>query len=668
MTKFRKSILIFGILVFIIAAALGTFIVLSLTGSLKTEGIELEFTVDYAEKEYDGEPLMASSFQITAGFPVEGHTPVVTFTGGQTEVGEGLSGLEVKMVNEKGYDVTREYDIRVNPGVLSVYKCPLRVALTAHDITYDGTMVDIGDGYTVTGGKLVKGHRVMMQIKDEWFAVAGTTVAGETLTAGDLDLYILDANGRNVTGNYSVAPPTGRVNIVRRPLEISPVSVEKAYDGKPLTCSQYKIESGSLASGQYVVAEYSGANGGSAEVTDVNTNSPLEVVVVPKIYDINGYDVTDNYTILTKIGYVTVNKAPLTLTLSPIEKEYGDGFDGEELEDLYSITTTVKTLTLKFPTDDYLENFFKSLTDRIGNTTYTFGDFAILDVAKELKDVTDMFNITVAAGNIRVSPRKVSFKDRTLSKTYDGTLTFTENLPELDKIVEGHSVASVSVTPSGSYGANEQFSAKIKSVSLIDEQGNDVRDNYKITDFDDAVNVSVSCRDILIKSSTLEKPYDGTPLSGGNLTYDSIADGDRLVYTPFEITYVSESGLNMPTDIRILNGKGEDVTEFYLGIEDGDYGLLTITQRMLGITLSPIYGTPNNGDNLTGIIIWSGLADNDVIKYNDPYSVVWAQNNMSGLNAEYASAISVLRNGEDVTDNYIFPPAEEVPYGTVYPN
>ena len=736
MTKFRKSILIFGILVLIIGAALGTFIVLSLTGSLRTEAIELEFTVDYAEKEYDGTPLTASSYKITAGFPIEGHTPVVTFTGEQTEVGDGLSGLEVKMVNESGYDVTREYDIRVVPGVLSVYQCPLRVALTAHDVHYDGAMVDIGDGYTVTGGKLVKGHRIMLQIKDEWFAVAGTTIAGETLTAGDFDLYILDANGRNVTSNYSVAPPTGRVNIIQRPLVITPESVEKIYDGKPLTCSRYIIETGTLASGQYIVAEFRGANGGSAQVTDANEDSPLEVVVAATIYDINGSDVTANYDIRPNIGYITVKKAnlsivaksksweydgeehsfsddpeaesvtgladgddviiectgsvtdvsvvtnkiekyyinggeinnnykvtlkdgklevtqaPLTVTLKSLNKKYGDSFE-DDFDDLYTIKSTRTDLKLEFATETYLEDLFKNIKG-IGLTTYTLSDFKVKREDKD-DDITKMFSISVSAGNINIEPRELELNVFGLSKTYDGNLIFTENLPQIDELVNDDKLDSITCAYSnGVY--------TIKSVSLVDAQGNGVNGCYSITNFGDEVAVTISQRDVKITAKGLEKTYDGTPLRGDNVTYDSLAEGDRLVYTPAQITYVSESGTqNEPEELTIYNKNGEDVTNLYNLITD--YGTLKITKRQLSITLSPVYGNPTNGMDLTGIINISGLAGGDVVYYPEPFSVVWVNGNMVGVSVDY---IQVRRNGTDVTDNYDFP-TEEIT-GTVIPS
>ena len=56
MSKIRKSILIIGILVIVVAASLATALALLATGSIKTDPIELEFVLKEKEKVYDGTP------------------------------------------------------------------------------------------------------------------------------------------------------------------------------------------------------------------------------------------------------------------------------------------------------------------------------------------------------------------------------------------------------------------------------------------------------------------------------------------------------------------------------------------------------------------------------------------------------------------------------------
>ena len=169
MTKFRKSLLIFGLLALIIGTALGTFIVLSVTGSLKSEPIGLEFTVEDAEREYNGEPLTATSYYLSDGRIVDGHTPIISFKGEQTEVGEGVSSLDVKIVDADGYDVTGEYAIKVVEGALRVTRYTISIKLTDRDVIYGGATFGITDSdYEVVGGILPSGHRVSLKIKDEW--------------------------------------------------------------------------------------------------------------------------------------------------------------------------------------------------------------------------------------------------------------------------------------------------------------------------------------------------------------------------------------------------------------------------------------------------------------------------------------------------------------------
>ena len=315
MTKFRKSLLIFGLLALIIGTALGTFIVLSVTGSLKSEPIGLEFTVEDAEREYNGEPLTATSYYLSDGRIVDGHTPIISFKGEQTEVGEGVSSLDVKIVDADGYDVTGEYAIKVVEGALRVTRYTISIKLTDRDVIYGGATFGITDSdYEVVGGILPSGHRVSLKIKDEWIENTDSWKNGaKPLTAKDVDVMIFDSNGRNVSKNY-LSNLSGSVRLVKRPVTFSPLSAEKTYDGKPLTCTQFTVSKGSLASGHYAEPVFKSTNGGNASVTNANEDNPLKVTVDAVIRDVDGNDVTAFYDIESYVGTLTVKRANLTLT------------------------------------------------------------------------------------------------------------------------------------------------------------------------------------------------------------------------------------------------------------------------------------------------------------------------------------------------------------------
>ena len=664
MTKFKKSILIFGILALIIGVALGTFIVLSLTGSLKSERVAIEFTVENAEKTYDGEPLKATGCKITAGNLIEGHTPIVSFTGEQTDVGIGFSGLDVQIVDESGYDVTKDYKIKVKGGILLVDYCNLRVNLTARDVIYDGNVIDIGDGYSVMGGMLAPGHKVSLQINDDWLEDAGKTVADKTLTYNDVKALITDANGRNVTDNYKISL-AGKVNIVKRSLVINPVSAEKVYDGRPLVCSQYKIEYGSLASGHYIVAEFSSKDGRKASVVNVS-DCPLEVVMSVTIRDIDDDDVTANYRLISDtVAYLTINKAPLTIVAksasweydglahtlitdtevesaiglvhgdtvsvqysgsvtgvavaeNKIEKYFINGkdddwnyevtckngklevtkaqvfikweslkkeYDGNPFtiadKKLYTVNSAIKDLELQFDKDEF-EQLFADVTIP-GISTYTFSDFEIYNGTR---NITEMCNITVISGNLTITRRNVSFSGNSLSKVYDGNLTFTDGI-SIDSLAYGNSFVSATLSPTEEdYTANKQFTAQIKEIYLVDRQGNNVSGYYNITNFDTLLNVTIKPRSLKISTNTVQKVYDGTPLNGGSPLCGQLASGDSVDFVPFEITNVAESADNKP-EIKIFNSNGKDVTEFYNPEEN--YGKLIILPKPVTVYFSEVF-------------------------------------------------------------------------------
>ena len=661
MTKFKKSLLIFGILVLIIGAALGTFIVLSLTGSLKADAIALEFTVDNAEKEYDGEPLKASGYSLTEGYLIDGHMPIVTFTGEQIDTGIGFSGLDVKIVNESGYDVSKEYKIRIVEGILTVKKCSLQVGLLSQDAIYDGTTVDIGNGYTVSEGKLAAGHNVSLRIKNEWFESSGKIVAGKSLTAGDVEPLIVDINGRNVTGNYNITL-AGKVNVVKRPIVVAPVSAEKTYDGRPLTCSQHIIESGSLAAGHYIVPEYTTTKGDIAQVTNANSEDPLVIIVNVRIFDLSDDDVTENYDWRTDSGTLTVNRAnltivtksaswvyngrshsitdrdpayaiglatgdkievyytasvkdvsvvtnaitdddysitddngankkdnyivtvqygtleitraPLTVTLQSLQKEYGGDFTSNG--DLYTLSGDTDDIEFKVD-DDYLHSLLDSIT-AIGNSTYTINSFTIFNSDDE--DITAMYNVTVIPGNVTVTHRKVSFKSDNLAKTYDGNFMFTEDI-SLDRLVKGHKLESVTFNPISSENAGKECEATLYSLVILDEQGNNVTGNYNVTNFTEAVKVTVGKRDLTISTDSFTKEYDGEPLYGGSVTHSLLASGNSLYYEALKIVTVPESAENKPTVLAIYDSNGNDVTGFYN--LDESYGKLTILKKQVTV-------------------------------------------------------------------------------------
>lgn len=291
-TKFKTSILIFGIIVMCLLACLATFLVLSTSGMLLTEKAKLEVTVQSATKVYDGTPLSAFEYKIE-GELAEGHKESVTFTDSLTDAGESMSGAEVRILDENGYDVTSQYTVKINKGLLRVTRQQINVAIPDAEVVYSGDRV-IFDDYILQRGTLAKGHKIGAE------SAVGVIKPGVVDTA-TLKPAVYDAFGNDVTQNYDLIPAYGTVQIIPRPLVVRPRSESKVYDGKALFASGIEISSGTLIAGHEIRAtEFQTAGAETAQLTEAG-KLPVYVKTY-SIYDAKGENVSEYYKVTNDVG------------------------------------------------------------------------------------------------------------------------------------------------------------------------------------------------------------------------------------------------------------------------------------------------------------------------------------------------------------------------------
>ena len=128
MSKLRSIIFILGSILICAISSVVTFFGLSSAGAIVTDPIDLVFTLEDLTKKYDGQPLVPDSYELE-GELINGHKIQVTYDGSQTSVGQSESDINVKVIDEDNKDVTRQYDIIVNKGTLTVDKAPLDISL-----------------------------------------------------------------------------------------------------------------------------------------------------------------------------------------------------------------------------------------------------------------------------------------------------------------------------------------------------------------------------------------------------------------------------------------------------------------------------------------------------------------------------------------------------------
>lgn len=162
---------------------------------------------------------------------------------------------------------------------------------------------------------------------------------------------------------------------------------------------------------------------------------------------------------------------------------------------------------------------------------------------------------------ISAEPGHLVISSASATASYNGSALTDSGWRLLDgELEEGH---RLSVTVSGSQ-TSVGISENYVSAKVLDEDGVDVSDMYKIEYRPGALNVKA--RAINITAASDMKAYDGTPLTADRYTVESaisLLPGDELEVTVAgSITDVGET-VNEITEVHVYNKRGEDVTRNY---------------------------------------------------------------------------------------------------------
>lgn len=560
MSKFRSIILIIGLLIITVAAALLTVLILYATGTIKTDPIELVLTVEDERKVYDGTPLKAAEYTLTGGELLQGHTLQVEFTGSQTNAGESESDLVAKVVDGKGFDVTKEYAFKTVKGKLTVEPLGINVELLGKEVPYNGKKIDLND-YLVTEGTLLSGHK-LVAVSDTVLLEAGTHV-----TKDDLHVLVYDAFDNDVSENYALEFEASDFEITARPLTIRPKNITKVYDGIEFEATEYEIIGGSLAEGQTV--EYIIKTIGDGDPIFANCNGEygerIEFVDF-KIFDgdkevaLTNYKPALNNNVL-ETGIVKITPRPITVVTGTETFTY----DGEaHYND-----------TVQFVAGSLAPNQTYSVTDPTPVTDVVEGEDNILklEIFYNGKDVTDNYDPTYIPGKLTVKKCDLTVYTKSYVKEYDKNKTLGDHMNADDANYELSVKLPEKFDISTSYDdavANqkdfiEETAYKLEVEIYLDEV--DCSGNFNINVREGTYAITAKPINIPL-SKSLEKEYDGnsyefdkaTVFAGSKLDdYDmTVADFD-LIYLDIKSAgtyhYTAEyNGTSKNYDISIGTG------------------------------------------------------------------------------------------------------------------
>ena len=668
------------------------------------------------EKEYDGKPLMNELVTVTGDGFVEGEVSDIKATGSITMVGSVSNSIvytPAESFKADNYSITEELGtLSVKPSSME-----LKVTANSNSWVYDGQLHGDG-GYTVTyGGEsftVAAGESVTLPTGDKLSAVI-TVMVKDVADTAEGNNIISKLTVENAEQYANIVKEAGTLAITAKPLSITAGSAEKTYDGKPLTSGSYTAtelaegdmfdsvklsgsqtnvgESGNVASAAVIKNEKYGdvtANYAITYIDGVLKVNACEDAVVVTIterggdykYDggekkAEGYDVAIAHEVYSEADFEFSGDAVVSGTdagsyemmLKPEDfKNINDNFTNVSFVIVDAkLNIAKRDITMTSGSGEKTYDGKPLMNDEVTVTGDGFveGEGAVymvtgsqLDAGESDNEFTytlsegtkaENYEIKTELGTLRVLPVKtlITVTAGSAEKMYDGTpLTndaygYTEGVlvsgDELSAVVEG------SQTDAGK-------SANVVKSYRVMRGETDVTANYSFAPSVDG-ELSVTKRSVIISSGSGEKIYDGTPLTNDELvvTGDGFIKGEGAEY---EFTGSQTNVGESDNEFTYTLNEGTKAENYEIKTEFGTLKVLYPEQEIVitAGSAEKLY----DGKPLTAADVGYSYTE-FVIAATDTLIVELEGEQLdAGESASVVKSYRVMRDGEDVTANYLF--------------
>ncbi|MBR5773822.1 MAG: VWA domain-containing protein [Clostridia bacterium] len=601
------------------------------TLSVTSNSSAITITADSASKTYDGTPLTDGGYTFTQGVLAQDDVLTVVIEGSQTSAGTSANKVVSYKVMRNGVDVTSYYTFAAPvDGVLTVDKREVTITADSASKVYDGTALTDGGWKDIAPAGLADGDTVASVI------VSGSqTSVGESANVAS-GAVIMRGN-EDVTASYDITYVDGTltVNKVGAAITITANSNSKIYDGLPLYDGGYTFTQGVLAEGDVLLVTVEGS------IADVGTVA--NKVVSYKVMR-DGVDVTSYYTFAEPVdGTLTVTKRDLIITADSATKEY----DGTELYDGGYEDTPVVGLA---STDKIkLVSVIGSQLD-VGSSTNKIISAQIVTDDEYGFPANRNYNIILVDGTLTVTKNTqvITITVGSATKEYDGTPLTKHSCTKTEGIIpEDHSFIVFIEGSQTNVGSSPN-----KAVSyMVKRDGVDITSYFTFAQpVDGTLTVTGKTDEITITADSATKEYDGTPLTNGGYTVNGeLADGDEIVAVIEGSQTFAGTSENKVVSYKVMRD-GVDVTANYTNLNTVN-GTLTVTGKTDEITITADSASKEyDGTPLTngGYTVNGELAEGDEIVVE----IEGSQTNV-GTSENKVVSIKVIRDGVDVTDNYL---------------
>lgn len=378
------------------------------------------------------------------------------------------------------------------------------------------------------------------------------------------------AEGRDVTHNYEVTYTCGVLKLLPREITVTTPSADKVYDGIPLECTDIDataIGGMGMAENQYFKALSSTSIVYASDLDDFGDPIPVDnVFLMYAVYDTNNQAIdAKNYKITFVYGQLIIQKRNVTVEVSA-QKTYDSlSISSEDViwRDLltpYALLSGHNVLVL------------------IGNDRYEVGEedliitsFGIYSEAG--KDMTENYQVDLVAKKAVVDKAYICITS-SAEKMYDGKPLTCDTPSYEGYLYDTHEIRIVTEGSQTEVGISENVITKAIIVDKL--TGNDVSSNYTVDIRNGKLEVKETA--FVIRSSSAEKEYDGTPLTNPTFMTEGVPlpEGYRWEVTVTgSQTEIGDSPNHFT--YKIFDENGNDVTDkvFVKCV----YGLLTVTEE-----------------------------------------------------------------------------------------
>ncbi|MBR5708847.1 MAG: InlB B-repeat-containing protein [Oscillospiraceae bacterium] len=414
------------------------------------------------------------------------------------------------------------------------------------------------------------------------------------------------ASGENNTVDVgaTIDVPAGQTKTIyavwqaKQAITIKAKSQTWPYDGSDHSLDEWEITAGSLLADDELTVVITGT------VHDVDDTAEGNNVVSSVTVKRGDEDVSEYYTITTVNGTLTIEPKPLTIYTPSAEKYYdGKPFESGPNSPIHADIGGLvdgETVGLFFPGERYFQvgeypnavevtfadgvSYFyeRSFTleaklamtaaaravyiagEREGLTAATRSADIVRDRATTLAKASNYIVVSASIGTLRILPfgvpetPAITIKAASAEKTYDGK-PLTKDEFTVDGLPSGYTVEAVI---DGSQTVVGTIDNVIVSYVVKDKLGIDKTSSFNVTT--EKGTLKVNPAPLTITADSAAKLYDGTPLTKDSFTNTALAEGDTIssVTVTGSQTEVGSSA-NVPSDAKIINAGGEDVTACY---------------------------------------------------------------------------------------------------------